>query len=112
MREYETVLFVGDMNFDPSFRENSYTPSDFIDVWSVLKPDDPGYTEDTNVNTMRLHFSGKKCQWRYDRIFIRSQLWVPCDVTLIGDQMIDGKQDVFVSDHFGVCARFEWNDFE
>lgn len=50
--EFSTdCLLIGDFNFN-SEDEEKLIPSDFIDVWKNLRPNDPGYTFDPQTNIM------------------------------------------------------------
>ena len=49
-------------------------------------------------------FPGEKSR-RLDRILLRSSVWKPREIRMIGDQPINpGKKDLFPSDHFGLLA--------
>lgn len=87
---YDDVVLVGDMNFEPGDPlESAVLDPAFVDVWAALRPDDAGYTVDTDINTMRLQVKSTPVRKRIDRVFTRS---------------VDGT---FVSDHFGIEVALE-----
>ena len=103
---YEDALLVGDMNFTPDAPlENAALDPTFVDVWPSLRLDEPGYTVDSEVNTMRLRAMRTTSRKRIDRMFLRSQRWQARSIELVGTHAIDGA-DTFISDHFGLEATF------
>lgn len=107
-----SVVLCGDFNFSPEMKaEKRLKQSPFTDVWPQLHGDDPGYTEDTDVNVMRYVQSGcndKKV--RFDRMMLHSpggQLKA-VELSLLGtNPVVTGdEEDVFPSDHFGLHARY------
>ncbi len=100
-------VLVGDMNFTPSDRaETAALEPGLVDVWPTLHPDDPGFTVDTDVNTMRLESSGAPAQKRIDRVFLRSDRWRPTAIDKVGTAPIDDHA-TFTSDHFGLEVTLE-----
>lgn len=99
------AVFCGDFNFDPSEPEEEALHLAYVDLWPRLRPDDPGYTEDTARNVMRLRKHGKHKQVRYDRVLARAPGWRPTEIALFADEPLRGG--LFISDHFGVSARLE-----
>ena len=72
-----------------------------------------GYTEDTEINRMRLLHKNKEKQVRFDRILLRSGSpgWRPESVRLIGTRPIDPDlPEVFPSDHFGLAGSLVWSE--
>jgi tyrosyl-DNA phosphodiesterase 2 len=106
LRDEPEVVLTGDFNFRPTDPENALIPHDFVDAWAVLRPDDPGYTIDTDVNEMRFAYKSKKKQVRFDRILVRSRSLRPKTVRLIGTAAIPNafEENIWPSDHFGVHA--------
>jgi len=101
---YEDVVLVGDMNFKPGDPvESAVLDPTFVDVWPALRPDEPGYTVDTDVNTMRLQVRSTPTHKRIDRVFARSSRWRARSIELIGTRPID-VDGTFISDHFGIEA--------
>ena len=102
----EDVVLIGDMNFEPGApAEHAVLDPAFVDVWPALRPGEPGYTMDTDVNTMLLQVRRTLSHKRYDRVFVRSPHWRVRSIELIGTQPID-IAGTFVSDHFGLEAVF------
>jgi len=105
------VILTGDFNLDPSWEENQNLDPTYQDVWAVLHPSEPGYTEDTDVNTMRRLQTGKHKQVRFDRILLRSEQpgWRAESIQMIGTEPISpDRPEVFPSDHFGLVGTFVW----
>jgi len=101
IRTGEDACLVGDMNFAPEDPlENAALDPSFVDVWPALRGD-PGYTVDTDVNTMRFQIKDKVTRKRIDRVFLRSQRWRARAIELVGTAPID-VDGTFISDHFGL----------
>lgn len=96
------VALVGDMNFQPgdAVETGALDPS-FVDVWPALRPDDPGYTADSERNAMRYALKPALSRKRIDRVFVRSARWRPTAIELVGTEPID-VDETFTSDHFGL----------
>lgn len=106
-------LLMGDFNFCSTWEENDQLDPSFSDVWQQLRPAEPGYTEDTDINLMTYNDKGKEKRVRFDRILLHSaeKGWQPSNVRLLGTEPITPDQpEVFPSDHFGLVADFEWKD--
>ena len=104
-------LLMGDFNFcSTNENENKNIPSDFIDVWAQLRPDDHGWTEDTQINIMRYNQKRKHKQVRFDRILLHqgsaADTWVPSEIELLGLEPLPSLPDIWPSDHFGLWATF------
>ena len=100
----EDAVLVGDMNFEPGAPlETAALDPSFVDVWPALRPDDPGYSIDTERNWMRL-VQGGPGRMRIDRVFARTRRWRAEAIELLGTAPIDGE-DTFISDHFGLLAE-------
>lgn len=98
----DSYCLVGDMNFSPDdAAETAALDPDLVDVWPSLHPGDPGYTVDTDVNTMRLESSGRASHKRIDRVFLRSARWRATHIERVGLEPIDAD-GTFTSDHFGL----------
>ena len=99
---YSDVVLVGDMNFQPDDPiENAALDPSFVDAWPALHPGDPGYTVDTEINTMRLQVRSTPTRKRIDRVFVRSGNWRARSIELTGTQPFDAE-GTFISDHFGL----------
>lgn len=98
------AVVLGDFNMRAA--ENPRIAAPFTDVWPLLRPHEPGYTEDTSVNLMRLDSRNKHRHVRFDRVLVKGSSWIPADIDLIGTQPISPSQPrVFPSDHFGLRCR-------
>jgi tyrosyl-DNA phosphodiesterase 2 len=76
-----------------------------------LEGEAPGYTEDTDINLMRLHTHQEVKQVRFDRILLRSGKlgWVSQAIKLLGTQPIGSDSAaVFPFDHFGLVGQLAW----
>lgn len=79
----DDTILAGDFNFDPRDPEEAALDPRFTDVWPLLRPSDPGYTEDTTRNRMRSRHHGERDEHvRYDRILARVSSWEPRSVEL------------------------------
>lgn len=112
-------VLMGDMNLcstwpenDRAFKSGRSEDQYHIDLWETLRQGELGYTEDTDINTMRLNHGlhGHAKQVRFDRIFLRSKdtKWIPVSIQLLGTKPI--SPDVFPSDHFGLHALLKINE--
>lgn len=106
-------LLLGDFNFCSSWpEENANIPPEYRDLWAALRPEEPGYTVDTDINVMRLLQKDKRKAARFDRVLLRSGQpgWVPRSIELIGTDPISPQYvNVFPSDHFGLVADLQWD---
>lgn len=108
--EYPHAVLMGDFNMCSTWDENRHLDSRFVDIWPALHGDDPGWTEDTDINTMRLLVKSKRTQVRFDRIILRSadERWRPFHIERLGTEPVSPEfPEVFPSDHFGLRARLE-----
>jgi len=105
-QRYADVLLAGDMNFEPDHPlENAALDPGFVDTWPVLRPGEPGYTVDTDINLMRLQVNSNPAHKRIDRIFARGSRWRARSIELVGTAAIE-LDGTFTSDHFGLEAVF------
>jgi endonuclease/exonuclease/phosphatase family metal-dependent hydrolase len=96
------VVLVGDMNFAPGApRETAVLDPALVDVWPALHGAAPGFTVDTDVNTMRFQAKSVHDQKRIDRVFLRGQRWRASSIELVGTAPFDDA-GTFPSDHFGL----------
>ncbi|MBA2542656.1 MAG: endonuclease/exonuclease/phosphatase family protein [Deltaproteobacteria bacterium] len=99
------AVLCGDMNFQPEDPvENAALDSGFVDVWPALRPDDAGYTADSQINRMRFELKPTLSRKRIDRVFLHGTRWKAAKIELVGTEPID-IDGTFTSDHFGLeCA--------
>lgn len=101
------VLLAGDMNFAPDDdAENDALDPSFLDVWPLLRGNEPGYTVDSKINMMRYVMHGEHSQKRIDRCFLRSSEFSARSIRLLGTSPIDADLS-FISDHFGLEVELE-----
>lgn len=110
MENAEHSILMGDFNLCSSWSENDRLDNSYQDLWAVLRNDEPGYTEDTDINLMRLEQKGKEKQVRFDRILLRSASgWQPKSIEKIGTEpLFPERPNVFPSDHFGLVGKLRW----
>jgi tyrosyl-DNA phosphodiesterase 2 len=107
----DNSVLMGDFNFCSSWEENSNIDNRYSDIWKVLRANEPGYTEDTEINLMRQQMSREEKQVRFDRIICRSSVpgWKPTKIHRLGMKPISPEYpNIFPSDHFGLFGMFEW----
>ena len=107
LRDADDTLFLGDLNFGDGEPEEKKIDPAFVDVWKTLKPKDAGLTWDMDSSDMAKKgaFPGEKSR-RLDRILLRSSVWKPREIRIIGDQpIVSGRKDLFPSDHFGLAGK-------
>lgn len=100
------VVILGDFNMRDD--ESRAMDPRYRDVWPHLRPDDPGFTEDTSINHMRYDMKDKHRQVRFDRVLLKGSAWRAADIGLLGREPIaPSLPRIFPSDHFGVLCRLE-----
>ncbi|KAL0654210.1 hypothetical protein Bca4012_096901 [Brassica carinata] len=116
LRANPNVVFGGDMNWDDKLDGKFPLPDQWVDVWEVLKPGDPGFTYDTKANPM---LSGNRAlQKRLDRFFCRLDDYKLGGIEMVGKEALPGlsyvkekrvrgdvkklELPVLPSDHFGL----------
>ena len=108
LEEAPNVILAGDFNFCSSWREeNNRIDPRYIDIWAALKPNEPGFTQDTDINHMLAKAKRDSKRVRIDRILLRSdaQEWTPDSIQLLGTLPVSPKYPkIFPSDHFGVIG--------
>jgi endonuclease/exonuclease/phosphatase family metal-dependent hydrolase len=104
LRSVDDAIVVGDFNMRDT--ENDQIVAPFVDVWPALHPDEPGFTEDTSINLMRLDSRNKHRHVRFDRVLLKGPAWTAASIDLMGTEPLsDALPRVFPSDHFGVRCR-------
>ena len=108
LRTSENAIIMGDFNMRDS--EDNLIDAGDHDIWPALRPDEPGFTEDTSINLMRFDMKNKHRHVRFDRVLIKGDSWVPRTIELLGREPISVEQPrVFPSDHFGVICELVRN---
>jgi len=87
------AFLVGDFNMKSNDSENGLIADHgYTDVWPVLHPTEEGRT--------MVHFPG-----RIDRMIYRSKIIQPMNIKIIGNVPI--RDDIYPSDHVGLCAEYK-----
>lgn len=103
-RGSDNVLILGDFNMRD--KENQLLDPKYRDVWPSLRPEDPGFTEDTSINHMRYDMKDKHRHVRFDRVLIKGSAWTADAIELLGREPISQSLPrIFPSDHFGLLCR-------
>lgn len=98
------VVLLGDFNLRDA--ENGALDPRYEDVWPSLRPDEPGFTEDTSINHMRYDMKDKHRHVRFDRVLLKGPTWTAESIDLLGREPIaPALPRIFPSDHFGVLCR-------
>lgn len=113
LKEYEidtnTILFMGDFNFDSERNFDNSMPLENR-LLEQLFPDyddiNCGYTFDSTINTMILRYE----RMRYDRILCRSKRCHVMNAELVGNTKKNTNFNFFPSDHFGLGILLSIND--
>lgn len=109
LRRDRDAVVLGDFNMRDE--EDHRIGAPYRDVWRALRPDEPGYTEDTDVNLMRWDSKPKRRQVRFDRVLVKGDTWAASDIELLGTEPISPETPrIFPSDHFGVWCRLTRRD--
>ena len=111
LNKSKNAVLLGDLNFCSSWEENNRIDQNYQDTWSLLKPNEPGYTEDADINVMRKALKREEDKVRFDRVLLKGNLpgWRPKYIKRLGMEPISPRNsDVFPSDHFGLLAQFDW----
>jgi tyrosyl-DNA phosphodiesterase 2 len=107
-------VFMGDMNQHDGWEHEEASflkrAQSHVDAWRHLHPDEPGYSENSDVNSMLKAKERKDKFVRFDRVFVGSQRWRPTECRLLGTKPItdiEGPYQVFISDHFGLFCSID-----
>jgi tyrosyl-DNA phosphodiesterase 2 len=104
LRSVDDAVVMGDFNMRDT--ENDQIVAPFVDVWPALHPHEPGFTEDTSINLMRLDSRNKHRHVRFDRVLLKGPTWAAASIDLLGTEPLsDALARIFPSDHFGVRCR-------
>jgi tyrosyl-DNA phosphodiesterase 2 len=106
---YPNIILGGDMNWR---NRDDFLPlkSGWIDAWQHIKPQEPGYTFDTESNPYLINH--KISPERLDRFLCKLTNFELVDIEMIGNKEIPvvvpcelgnfRKQSVIISDHYGL----------
>ena len=104
LRSVDDAVVLGDFNMRDAENEQIVAP--FVDVWPELHPHEPGFTEDTSINLMRLDSRNKHRHVRFDRVLLKGPTWAAAGIDLLGTEPLSSAlARIFPSDHFGVRCR-------
>lgn len=104
--EAAPTLFAGDLNFGEGEQpDTAHLDPAFVDLWTQLRPGEPGFTWDIERSPMAAagSFVGEPSR-RLDRVLLRATSWVGESIEILGDRSVAGDPGLFPSDHFGLVA--------
>lgn len=110
VKDADDGVVLGDFNFgDAEQPDTSHLDKAYVDLWLALKPGDPGFTWNMEASDMARKGSfPNETSRRIDRILIRSEVWKPKAIRIIGDAPVTpGDRSLFPSDHFGLAGSVE-----
>lgn len=85
LKQYPHVFLLGDFNFDDGSKpESEHIPKNFLDVWSTLQSENPGFTWDPRHNWYAAASDPHSRSSRIDRILVKSNQWMPRSIHLVG----------------------------
>jgi len=85
LKQYSHVFLLGDFNFDDGSKpETEHIPKNYLDVWSTLNNDNPGFTWDPRHNWYAAASDPHSRSSRIDRILVKSNQWMPRSIHLVG----------------------------
>ncbi|WP_225409143.1 poly(A) polymerase [Stigmatella hybrida] len=104
------VVLAGDFNLGEDAAEAQvFTQEGFVDVWPLLRPEEPGFTFDPERNALATAMTVTGRRQRLDRVLVRSRSGrlTPRAVSLFGETPLPPPEapaggPLFTSDHFGV----------
>ena len=103
-RNDDNVVLLGDFNMRDD--EDHLLDPHYRDVWPSLRPEEPGFTEDTSINHMRYDMKDKHRHVRFDRVLVKGSAWRANEIELLGREPIAlSLPRIFPSDHFGVVCH-------
>ncbi|MCY1071482.1 RNA repair domain-containing protein [Nannocystis sp. RBIL2] len=110
--DVDDALVLGDLNFGDGEEDQQLARAGLVDVWREVHPHHPGFTFDPEANPLARLASRTGRAARFDRALLRSPAGAlaPIDATLFGDKPFGTGpegQEMFASDHFGVCALLQ-----
>jgi len=85
LKQYTHVFLLGDFNFDDGSKpETQHIPKNYLDVWSTLHKENPGFTWDPRHNWYAAASDPHSRSSRIDRILVKSNQWMPRSIHLVG----------------------------
>jgi len=85
LKQYPHVFLLGDFNFDDGSKpESEHIPKNYLDVWSTLQSENPGFTWDPRHNWYAAASDPHSRSSRIDRILVKSNQWMPRSIHLVG----------------------------
>jgi len=90
LKPYRHAFLLGDFNFDEGSKlETQAVPISYLDLWPTLVTDRPGYTWDPRSNWFAAASDPQSRASRIDRIYLRSNQWMPRSIHLVGCSVSD-----------------------
>jgi len=90
LKPYRHVFLLGDFNFDEGSKvETAAVPRSYLDLWPTLIPDRPGFTWDPRSNWFAAASDPRSRASRIDRVYSRSNQWMPRSIHLVGCSVSD-----------------------
>lgn len=90
LKPFRHVFLMGDFNFDEGSKlETAAIPASYLDLWPTLVPDRPGWTWDPRSNWFAAASDPLSRASRIDRVFLRSNQWMPRSINLVGCSVSD-----------------------
>jgi len=90
LKPYRHVFLLGDFNFDEGAKtEAAAIPRSYLDLWPTLISDKPGYTWDPRANWFAASSDPQSRASRIDRVYLRSNQWMPRSIHLVGCSVSD-----------------------
>jgi len=90
LKPYRHTFLLGDFNFDEGSKlEAGSIPRSYLDLWPTLITDKPGYTWNPRSNWFAAASDPQSRASRIDRVYLRSNQWMPRSIHLVGCSVSD-----------------------
>ena len=90
LKPFRHVFLLGDFNFDEGSKiEAGAVPQSYLDLWPTLVSDRPGFTWDPRSNWFAAASDPQSRASRIDRVYLRSNQWMPRSIHLVGCSVSD-----------------------
>jgi exonuclease III len=95
----QNVVVMGDFNFNIKGNIDEWPENKILeeleldDVWSKINKDDPGYTENTDINKMRWNTKFQEKKFRYDGVLIKGKI-KPNEIKIVGNKEIEISEEL------------------